>query len=204
MDKQRLGQKKKGNRNQQGSNKGRGGKRPGFVTKNRFGGNVAKNRFVGNTGPKGKGSRRSNIGKCGDIVRVDSSLFCISGSGQGSGGGIKTKTTTITRTVNDLRQLIRPKTGEKAKTPGTKVTVQKKKSSIKKRLGLQSKSARAATLQARRNVMALRIDWSDDHSSNSLSSNSLLPSNPLPSNPLSSSPSSGDNDASDPDGSSSW
>lgn len=171
MDRQRLGQKK---RNQQGSNKGRGGKRPGFVTKNRLGGNA---------GPKGKGGRRGNIGKRGQhIVRISSSLLCISGGGgrQGSGGGIKTKTTTITRTVNDLRQLIRPKTGEKPKTGakkmgankiGAKVTMQNKKSSIKKRLGLQSKSARAATVQARRNVMALRIDWShDDLSSNPVSS----------------------------------
>lgn len=187
MDRQRLGQKKKGNRNQQGSNKGRGGKRPGFVTKNRLGGNA---------GPKGKGGRRGNIGKRGQhIVRTSSSLLYIPGGGgrQGSGGGIKTKTTTITRTVNDLRQLIRPKVGEKPKTgaknTGAKVTMQNKKSSIKKRLGLQSKSARAATVQARRNVMALRIDWSsDDQSSNSVSCFSCP----------------GDNDTSFPDGDSSW
>ena len=80
--------------------------------------------WVETVDPKGKEAEEVNIGKRGEhIVRTNSSLLCISGGGgrQGSGGGMKTKTTTITRTVNDLRQLIRPKAGGKPKTTAAKV-----------------------------------------------------------------------------------
>lgn len=162
MDRQRGGQKKKGNRNQQGSNKSKGGKRPGFVT--------SKNRFGGNAGAKAKSGRKVNLGKQpGRSNRYYFNLYREERGGRQGGTVNKAKTTTITRTVNDLRQLIRPKVDKTPKT-AAKPNVQNKKLSIKKRLGLQSKSARAATVTARRNVMALRIDWSDDdQSSNSVS-----------------------------------
>ena len=160
MDRQRkAGQKKSGNRKQQGTDKSRGGKRPGFVTN--------KNRFAGNVGSKTKGGRKGKITVLPRQCHFNPNHSI--GVGRQVAVGAKVKTTTITRTVNDLRQLIRPKEKERKPKTAAKVTIQNRKASIKKRLGLQSQSARAATVTARRNVMALRIDWSDDQSSNPVS-----------------------------------
>ena len=59
--------------------------------------------------------------------------------GTGKGAGKKPKTKTLTRKISDLRQIIAPAARP---TAAAKQSVSQKKSAIKQRLGLQSKSAR--------------------------------------------------------------